>query len=108
MRRWNNLIAEHFYQISEKKLFSHLSVLNPDIMSMLQLFHTDKVQHWFCVLLIFQTLHTKEPPLKIPYNKNCQYKFQYSVQTDQYCIPLSSDLSEVITHGNCLTSITNY
>lgn len=46
-----------------------------------------------------RTLHTKEPPLKILYNKNCQYKFQYSVQTDQYCIPLSSDLSEVITHG---------
>uniref|UniRef100_A0A3Q4MP92 Type I cytokine receptor cytokine-binding domain-containing protein n=1 Tax=Neolamprologus brichardi TaxID=32507 RepID=A0A3Q4MP92_NEOBR len=58
-----------------------------------------KLQHWFCVLLIFQTLHTKGPSLEIPYNKNCQYKFQYSVQTDQYCIPLSSDLSEVITHG---------
>ncbi|XP_035768782.1 interleukin-13 receptor subunit alpha-1-like isoform X2 [Neolamprologus brichardi] len=46
-----------------------------------------------------RTLHTKGPSLEIPYNKNCQYKFQYSVQTDQYCIPLSSDLSEVITHG---------
>lgn len=77
-------------------------------MSMLQLFHTDKVQHWFCVLPIFQILHTKEPRLNISYNKNCQYKFQYSIQTDQYCISVSSELSEVITHGNCLTSITNY
>lgn len=46
-----------------------------------------------------KTLHTKEPPLNIPYNKNCQYKFRYRVQTDEYCISVSSDLSEVITHG---------
>lgn len=46
-----------------------------------------------------KTLHTKELHLNIPYNKNCQYKFQYSVQTDEYCISVSSDLSEVITHG---------
>ncbi|CAI5672318.1 unnamed protein product [Oreochromis niloticus] len=46
-----------------------------------------------------KTLHTKEPRLNIPYNKNCQYKFQYRLQTDQYCISVSSDLSEVITHG---------
>lgn len=46
-----------------------------------------------------KTLHTKERRLNISYNKNCQYKFQYSVQTDEYCISVSSDLSEVITHG---------
>ncbi|XP_063321875.1 interleukin-13 receptor subunit alpha-1-like [Pelmatolapia mariae] len=46
-----------------------------------------------------KTLHTIEPPLNITYNKNCQYKFQYSVQTVRYCILVSSDLSEVITHG---------
>lgn len=46
-----------------------------------------------------KTLHTKELHLNIPYNKNCQYKFRYRLQTDEYCIFLSSDLSEVITHG---------
>lgn len=39
-------------------------------------------------------------PLKIPYDKSCQYKFRYRAQTTApYCSEISSDWSEEMVHG---------
>lgn len=47
---------------------------------------------------IFKPTETSEP-MRIAYDKNCEYKFEYNVKTDEYCIPVSSDRTVNRTFG---------
>ncbi|XP_017295233.1 uncharacterized protein LOC108250046 [Kryptolebias marmoratus] len=57
----------------------------------------------------FPDLEGLNRSVEIPYDKCCEYKFQYKLSTNDYCKEVSSDKSDVITYGErkpCIRPIT--